>query len=349
MFNKYGLLLLLVSCLLYGSPSLAQTNKPLAFHEHRIELIEDAGDISLTIDRRSALATPLRVLCAKLRGTARAWFDYSPATDTVTIKQGDNSASLTVHILDNYDVDSTRNFYITLAAESDGYSVRDTMEIVIHDNDMGSSTFEVDSTSIDFGNVNIGIMGTKNVNVHNTGTHDSRLGLSLVPSGREWGFQVAWQPTIMILGPDVSSNVVLGFMPPPGTAGKDLHGVIQLRSTAGSASVKVSGHSIDTIPPTIAFTRTRFPDTLYAGSVDTIGIDVKDNDLVVDAVAEYKSDNGAQHGVITHETSAMKDIVWAIPADFHCERCQVEVKARDRVGNIASGASAVFVVKQKRN
>ncbi len=112
-------------------------------------------------------------------------------------------------------------------------------------------------------------------------------------------------------------------------------GVLTVRVRSGPVRIRLRGHGIDTIPPTVTVVT---PRAAAAGRPLTIHFDATDNDLVSTCTVSVE---GRAIGRLRWPASTFR---WQVPAGLEGP-VRITVAAVDRAGNRASATSRAFPIR----
>lgn len=311
---------------------------------------EGATDAVALIDVLPNSPDMLTVIVESVPGTAQADADYVPLRDTLHIVHGMTRDRVRLATIDNAIVDTRARTY-SLVLSIVGSTARDTLHLSIIDNDAEYTTqVTADPMSIDFDSVNVGIMAVRQVKITNKGTVPLRVRGARRTTESNAGFDLVFQPSILVMDPDGTTALALGYTPPRGSAGTANKATVIIQTTLGGVPVQVTGRSIDTIPPTINLAAFRANDTLTAGTAATFRLSILDNDIIDGGLIEYVSENGQTHGDVyaVRAVEEMHEIPWAVPASLAPGRYHLQIRLHDRMGNASAANSPAFVVRAKQ-
>jgi len=119
-------------------PVGGQTPVPgtLGFQAATAAVDEDAGTVTLTVNRTGGSDGSVTINYATANGSATAGSDYTANTGTLTFAEGVTSQTITINILDDATVEDPETFTVTLSAPGGGASLGTaTATVTINDDD----------------------------------------------------------------------------------------------------------------------------------------------------------------------------------------------------------------------
>lgn len=122
--------------------AFAAINSVFNFSAPSVIVNENAGTVSLTVNRIGQLETPADVVCTTTNGTATAPDDYTTTQTTLTFIAGDPSETCVVPIIDDVLTAGLVGFNVTLSMPTGGVVLGGTSRsgVVIVDNEVPSPT-----------------------------------------------------------------------------------------------------------------------------------------------------------------------------------------------------------------
>lgn len=198
---------------------------------------------------------------------------------------------------------------------------------------------------VDFGTVVVGEIVDRTVTLTNTGIVPLTLFPPVLAFGADSGFSILTQPSTMTLAPAESTTFAVRFQPQfPSYA--VFSGLVWINSTAGSASVRLTGVCPDTIPPTVAVTFPSGGEVFLAGTQIHVLFSGADNDQLTGFAISYSTDGGVSFPYELARTAGnVTAIPWNIPDFLQTSQARIRVVARDRSGNEASATTGLFSVQ----
>ncbi len=144
----------------------------LAFDVASVDVDEDAGTVTLKVQRTNGNDGEVTVDFATSDGTAVAGQDYVGQSDTLTFANGEATAEITIQITDDSIIESDENFTVTLSNPGGGASLGAiaTATVTILEDDVAIA-FDANSAQVDED------AGTVTLNVVRTGS--SRAAVSV--------------------------------------------------------------------------------------------------------------------------------------------------------------------------
>ena len=108
---------------------------------------EDAGSMTFTVSRTGSTDFDAEVHYATSNGTATAGEDYTAVSSTLTIPAGQTSATFTVTIRDDTDIEPDETFTVTLTSPANAQIARATATGTIEDDDLPHVAVSFDATT----------------------------------------------------------------------------------------------------------------------------------------------------------------------------------------------------------
>lgn len=136
-----------------SASSSTNPNGTLSFSALTYAVMENGGNITVTVKRDGGTTGSVNVNYATSNGTASSNTDYAPATGTLTFAAGENSKSFTVSITDDASIDGSKSINLTLSSPTSGASLgKSTASISIFDDEsmsFGSGALKFSKTAYD--------------------------------------------------------------------------------------------------------------------------------------------------------------------------------------------------------
>jgi len=144
-----------------ASAVVVQAASTLQFTATSYSVAEDAGTVTLTVQRLDDTISVVSVDYATTNGTATAGLKYTAVSGTLTFTGGETNKAIVVPILNEAFVEGTQTFQVVLSNPTGGAVLgnRTTATVRVTDNDTGVQ-FELGSYSVaeDAGSVLIGVL-----------------------------------------------------------------------------------------------------------------------------------------------------------------------------------------------
>jgi len=130
---------LLVVGMLLAATTAGFGQPTIRFSTSIYSITENAGAVTLTVQRAGDTTTVVTVDCATANGTATAGLDYTGTNGTLTFAAGETNQTIIVPILNDGIVESTETFTVALSNPTGGAALGTpaTATVRITDNDAG--------------------------------------------------------------------------------------------------------------------------------------------------------------------------------------------------------------------
>ncbi len=330
----------------------------LAFSQSAYTVNETSGIATITVTRSDGGNLPVSVNFSTSAGTnAQAGFNYIDVNGTLNFPTGSTSQSFNIPIINDNKPGQDKVVNLLLNGATNGATIAGgtaILNILESTASLPPAVLQTD-TKIDFGSVNIGDMTKRTVTIRNTGGQDLLFDTPKITGD---GISITTPPSTTRITPNQSTTFEIALKPAPGSLG-DVTGSIIINSNGGSANIKLSGQSIDTILPKVSFISPAGGELFTAGSSVRIRYDAMDNDGLNDFAVSFLATQNSLTSTNTESAATMviggdiarldstnRDVIWNIPADLETSNARITIKARDRAGNIMTLGSGQFSIQR---
>ncbi len=131
-----------------ASSSSSNPNGTFTFAASGYGIRENAGNVTVTVNRTAGTNGTVSVNYATVNGSATSGSDYTATSGTLTFSPGETSKTFTVAITDDTSVDGAKSFSISLSGQTGGANIGNgSATVTIYDNEdsatFGSGSFKL--------------------------------------------------------------------------------------------------------------------------------------------------------------------------------------------------------------
>ncbi|MEM4251848.1 MAG: Calx-beta domain-containing protein, partial [Candidatus Bathyarchaeia archaeon] len=330
----------------------------LQFSSSAFTVNENGGSAAVTVTRTGGSNVPVSVFFGVSGGSAISGVDFLDVSGRLDFGVGVTTQTIFVTPLNNNRFEGDKTVILRLNSPTNGATLGlSTTTVTIVDDELPPKPPQLRTLDeLNFGDIESGDSRSINVDVSNVG--EQTLIITEPPavrSGSSSGFSISRSIGKLSLEPGENTQFEVTFQPTQLSSA--LAGLVEIGSNGGSATIRLSGNSVDTKAPEVTILTPRGGESVVSGKPMIITFQATDRNGVAYIVASASvttSDSAA--GDPASDAFTVFDIgrvggentslIWNIPDGLESSGAKINISAFDSSGNNGSASSGIFSISQ---
>ncbi len=330
----------------------------IQFSSSSFTVNENGGSLAVTVTRTGGSNVPVSVFFGVSGGSAIAGLDFLDASGRLDFGVGVTTQNILITPLDNSRFEGDKTITLRLSNPTNGATLGlSTTTVTIVDDELPPRSPQLKTVGeLNFGDIEFGDSQSISVSVSNGG--EQTLLITEPPTlvaGGSSGFSISRPLGKLSLEPGENTQFEVTFQPT--LLSNSLTGLIEIGSNGGSASIKLSGNSVDTKAPEVVILTPAGGESVLSGRPFPITFQASDKNGVAyivasatittsDAIAADPVGDVSQVFEIGRLSGETTSITWNVPDGMDSFSAKINISAFDTSGNNGSASSNAFSILQ---